>query len=210
MLSYEKDVAMIPAAALSTHSANELSAQLKTDPKLTVNLKLSAAQHPLVPSFNVMGELTGPRLAGRICGGRRPPRLVGSGTGAQDDGAGVVHSIEVLRTLKKLDIHLGEPSVLAFHGRRIRRGRRQEYSSSQGEKREALCRIESDSGGFAPCRLRLEGSRRRRSRLYRSGSLSRSFARWHRSRKAAAGPMFGPLSEIAAHSRLYPCLDSLS
>ena len=32
---------------------------LKTDPKLTVNLKLSAAQHPHVSSSNVIGELTG-------------------------------------------------------------------------------------------------------------------------------------------------------
>ena len=78
MLSYEKDVAMIPAAALSTHSANELSALLKSDPKLTVNLKLSAAQHPLVSSFNVIGELTGRDLPARICGGGRSPRLVGS------------------------------------------------------------------------------------------------------------------------------------
>src|SRR5712692_1975912 len=51
MLIYEKDTAMIPAAALSIRSANELSALLKSDPKLTVNLKLSAAQHPLVSSF---------------------------------------------------------------------------------------------------------------------------------------------------------------
>jgi hypothetical protein len=56
---YEKDGTKIPAAALSTRSANKLSALLKSNPHLTVRLKLSATQHRPVPSFNVLGELKG-------------------------------------------------------------------------------------------------------------------------------------------------------
>jgi carboxypeptidase Q len=102
MLIYEKDIEMIPAAALSTHSSNELSALLKSDPKLTVNLKLSAAQHPLVSSFNVIGEFTGRDLPQEyvVVGGHLDSWDLG--TGAHDDGAGVVHSIEVVRALKTL------------------------------------------------------------------------------------------------------------
>src|SRR5262249_33954117 len=104
LLMYEKGVPMIPAAALSTHSANELSRLLKADPNLTVKLKLSAAQHPPVPSFNVIGELTGRELPKEyvVVGGHLDSWDLG--TGAHDDGAGAIQAMEVLRALKVLGI----------------------------------------------------------------------------------------------------------
>lgn len=160
MLSYDQGVPMIPAAALSTNSANQLSSLLKANSKLTVNLKLSATAHAFVPSFNVIGELTG----------REIPReyvLVGGhldswdlATGAQDDGAGVVQSIEVLRALKALDLR-PRRSVRAvlFMAEEFGSFGAKEYASqvkAKGEKHVAA--IESDRGGFAPVGFQVEGS----------------------------------------------------
>jgi carboxypeptidase Q len=162
MLIYEKDIGMIPAAALSTHSANELSLLLKSDPKLTVNLKLSAAQHPLVSSFNVIGELTGRDLPREyvVVGGHLDSWDLG--TGAHDDGAGVVHSIEVLRALKTLGLRPRRTvRVVLFMAEEFGAFGAKEYASqakAKGEKHYAA--IESDAGGFAPVGFAVESSDR--------------------------------------------------
>jgi hypothetical protein len=160
MLGYEKDIDMIPAAALSIRSANRLSALLKSDPKLTVKLKLSAAQHPLVSSFNVIGELTGRDLSQEyvVVGGHLDSWDLG--TGAHDDGAGVVQSIEVLRALKTLGMRPRRTvRTVLFMAEELGAFGAKEYASqakAKGEKH--LAAIESDSGGFAPVGFAVDGS----------------------------------------------------
>jgi hypothetical protein len=160
MVSYEKDIDMIPAAALSIRSANELSALLKSDPRLTVNLKLSAAQHPPVSSFNVIGELSGREIPQEyvVVGGHLDSWDLG--TGAHDDGAGVVQSIEVLRALKTLGMRPRRTvRVVLFMAEELGAFGAKEYASqakAKGEKHVAA--IESDSGGFAPVGFSVEGS----------------------------------------------------
>ncbi len=162
MLLYEKGVPMIPAAALSTHSANELAALLKADPRLRVNLKLSAAQHPLVRSYNVIGELTGRELPREyvVVGGHLDAWDLA--TGAHDDGAGVVQSIEVVRALKALGLRPRRTvRVVLFMAEEFGSFGAKEYASqakAKGEKHVAA--IESDRGGFAPVGFEVEGSDR--------------------------------------------------
>jgi hypothetical protein len=160
MLSYEKDAGMIPAAALSTHSANELSSLLKADPNLTVNLKLSAAQHAPVESFNVIGELRGRDLPEEyvVVGGHLDSWDLG--TGAHDDGAGVVQSIEVLRAMKALGLRPRRTvRVVLFMAEELGASGAKEYANqvkAKGEKH--LAALESDSGGFAPLGFHVAGS----------------------------------------------------
>ncbi|HET6323496.1 MAG TPA: M20/M25/M40 family metallo-hydrolase, partial [Planctomycetaceae bacterium] len=159
MLKYEDGIAKIPATAVSTHSANELSALLKSNPKLTVNLKLSAAQHPDAPSFNVMGELTGRDLPQEyvVVGGHLDSWDLG--TGAHDDGTGVVQSIEVLRALKALGLRPRRTvRVVLFMAEEFGGIGATQYANqvkAKGEKHYAA--IESDSGGFAPVGFGIDG-----------------------------------------------------
>lgn len=162
MLNYQKGIPMIPAAALSTHAANRLSALLKADRKLTVRLTLSAAQHPLVPSFNVIGELTGRELPNEyvVVGGHLDSWDLA--TGAQDDGAGVVQSIEVLRALKVLGVR-PRRSVRAvlFMAEEFGGNGAKEYARQAKDKRERhVAAIESDRGGFAPVGFEVEKNER--------------------------------------------------
>jgi carboxypeptidase Q len=152
MLRYEKGITPIPAAAVSTHGANELSALLKSDPKATVNLQLSAAQHPAVPSFNVIGELAGRDLPQEyvVVGGHLDSWDLA--TGAHDDGTGVVQSIEVARVLKALGLRPRRTiRVVLFMAEEFGGIGAEQYAAqvkAKGEKHFAA--IESDSGGFAP------------------------------------------------------------
>ncbi len=160
MLHYEDGVPMIPAAAISTHAANELSAQLKSNPQLTVNLKLSAAQHPNVSSYNVVGELTGRDLPQEyvVVGGHLDSWDLA--TGAHDDGTGVVQSIEVVRALKTLGLRPRRTvRVVLFMAEEFGGFGAKEYASqakAKGEKHFAA--LESDSGGFAPIGFGVSGT----------------------------------------------------
>jgi hypothetical protein len=160
MLKYEKDVPMIPAAAVSTHGANELSALLKSDPKTKVKLQLSAAQHPEVSSYNVIGELTGRDLPHEyvLVGGHLDSWDLA--TGAHDDGTGVVQSIEVLRALKATGLRPRRTvRVVLFIAEEFGGMGAKEYADqakAKGEKHFAA--IESDSGGFAPIGFGVSGT----------------------------------------------------
>jgi carboxypeptidase Q len=160
IVMYEKGVAMIPAAALSTRSANKLSALLKSNPNMTVNLKLSAAQHPPVASFNVIGELTGRELPQEfvVVGGHLDSWDLG--TGAHDDGAGVAHSIEVGRAIKALGLRPRRTvRVVLFMAEEFNGAGANEYAAQAKAKKEKhLAALESDSGGFAPVGFSVQGN----------------------------------------------------
>jgi hypothetical protein len=159
-LVYEDGVDRIPAAALSVRSADALSGLLKSDPKLTVRLKLSAARHPPVPSFNVLGELTGRDLPREyvVVGGHLDSWDLG--TGAHDDGAGVVQSVEALRALKALGLRPRRTvRAVLFMAEEFDGSGAREYAGqakAKGEKH--LAAIESDRGGFAPVGFGVDGS----------------------------------------------------
>jgi hypothetical protein len=156
---YEKDGTKIPAAALSTRSANKLSALLKSNPNLTVCLKLSAAQHPPVPSFNVLGELKGRDLPEEyvVVGGHLDSWDLG--TGAHDDGAGVVHSIEAVRALQALGLRPRRTvRVVLFMAEEFDGSGAVEYARQASAKKEKhIAALESDSGGFAPVGFSVQG-----------------------------------------------------
>ena len=142
MLKYEEGVAMIPAAALSTHSANELSALLKSDPKL--DRESEAQRRPTSRRLLVQCHRRAdrPRPSARICGGRRPPRLVGSG----DRRARRRHGRRAIDRSRA-----GSESARLAPRRTVRvvlfmaeefggMGAKEYASSSQSERRKALCR----------------------------------------------------------------------
>src|SRR5262249_47250130 len=89
----------IPAAALATHDADLLSAALAAGPA-RVRLELSAKNLPEVTPSKVVGGLTARELPEEfvVVGGHLDSWDLGRG--AQDDGAGVVQSLEILRAFK--------------------------------------------------------------------------------------------------------------
>ena len=103
--TYLPDVPRIPAAALSTLAADRLSAALRTDPALQVELAIHSQWFADSPSHNVVGEIKGSEFPEKII-------LIGAhldswdiAPGAHDDGAGVVQAIEVLRLLHAVGYH---------------------------------------------------------------------------------------------------------
>jgi carboxypeptidase Q len=160
MLRYEEGVPKIPAAAVSTHGANELAALLKDNPKLTLNLKLSAAEHPPTSSFNVIGELTGRDLPREyvVVGGHLDSWDLAQG--AHDDGTGVVQAIEVVRILKALDLRPRRTvrAVLFMAEEFGGVGAKDYAAQAEANHEKHYAAMESDSGGFAALGFGVDGS----------------------------------------------------
>ncbi len=150
-MSYKDAAHKIPAATIATADADKLSALLKTK-KIRLKLTLSAKPFENVKSYNVIGELTGSTLPQEIIvvGGHLDSWDLGPG--AQDDGAGVVQSIEVLRAMKALNIKPKRTlRVVLFMAEEFGGFGGEEYAKQASFKKENhVAAIESDRGGFTP------------------------------------------------------------
>ena len=149
---YDEGGAQIPAVAVSTNDADKLSALLKTEPALHLYLKTNCQNMGKVLSYNVVGEIKGKQNPNEIIvvGGHLDAWDVGKG--AHDDGAGCVHSMQVLHTLKMLHYRPNRTiRCVLFMNEENGLGGGTEYARlSNLRKEKHLACLESDSGGFTP------------------------------------------------------------
>lgn len=151
-MRYVDSIPKIPAAAISTIDAQTLSQLINEHRSVHVTMQLSAKEYPDVPSFNVIGEIRGSIYPSEIV-------LVGGhldswdkGTGAHDDGSGVVHSIEVIRILKALGLRPKRTirAVLFANEENGTRGADAYADRFPNKAEKHILAIESDAGGFLP------------------------------------------------------------
>lgn len=150
--AYNDSFPKIPAVAISTNDAEWLSRQLKLKMQLTAFIQTNCAMLPDAPSFNVVGEIKGSEFPNEIIsvGGHLDSWDLAEG--AQDDGAGVVQSIEVLRAIRasgvrpKRTIH----TVLFMNEENGGRGGAKYLELAKNNKENHVFALESDAGGFSP------------------------------------------------------------
>ncbi len=151
VMKYEDKIQKIPAAAIATADADRLSQLLKTK-KIKINLVLSAKLLEPVKSFNVIGELTGSEFPNEIIvvGGHLDSWDLGAG--AQDDGAGVVQSIEVIRAIKALNLKPKRTiRTVLFMAEEFGGFGGAEYGKQAAlTKEKYIAAFESDRGGYSP------------------------------------------------------------
>jgi hypothetical protein len=152
VVSYDSLIPKIPAAALSTQSANELSAKLKKDPTLKCYLNLSCKLLPDTISYNVVGEIRGTTYPHTYIAVGGHLDSWDKGEGAHDDGAGIVQSIEVLRLFKKMGIKPRHTlrTVLFINEENGARGAKKYAEEANAKEHFHLFALESDAGGFTP------------------------------------------------------------
>ena len=151
-MRYATGIPMIPTAAISTNGADLLSKMLKENPKLKFYFKQNCISLPDAPSHNVIGEIKGTEFPDEIIvvGGHLDSWDLAEG--AQDDGAGCVQSIEVLRALKALNIKPKRTiRVVMFMNEEngLRGGTKYADLAKQNNEKH-IAAIESDNGGFTP------------------------------------------------------------
>lgn len=141
----------IPSVAIGNSSADLLENACK---KGTVRAQLltSGQMLPPVLSYNVIGEIRGSEIPNEfvIAGGHLDSWDVGEG--AEDDGAGVVQSIEIIRAFKALDIRPKRSirAVLFMNEENGAKGGHAYADSAAARNEKHILAIESDAGGFSP------------------------------------------------------------
>lgn len=151
-MNYDTAYAKIPAAAVGLRDADKLAATIKSGKKISLFLHTQSRMLADVPGHNVIGELIGTE---------HPEKIITIGghldswdpaEGAHDDGAGCVHSIEVLRAFKAIGYrpkHTIRIVLFANEENGLRGGTKYaEEAKAKGEQH--LFALESDAGGFTP------------------------------------------------------------
>lgn len=150
-----KDISIdkrIPAAAISTNGAEELSKLLRENPNAKLYFKQSCQTLEDVLSYNVVGEITGSEHPNKIMvvGGHLDSWDLGDGS--HDDGAGCVQSMAVLEVFRKLNYKPKNTiRVVLFMNEEngVKGGLKYEELSNKNKENHIFA-LESDSGGFTP------------------------------------------------------------
>jgi carboxypeptidase Q len=166
-MRYDSAYNKIPAMAISYKEAIAL-AKLCADNKVKMGAVSSTSQFEAdVLSYNVIGEITGSEYPNEIItvGGHLDSWDVGEG--AHDDGAGVVQSIEVVRTLKKLNLRPMRTirCVLFMNEENGLRGGTEYARLAKLNNENHLCAIETDAGGFSPRGFEMRMSEQRKQKV---------------------------------------------
>lgn len=157
-VSYDSSVKKIPAAALSTNSADLLSDALKQDRSLLYSLNMDCKQLPDVQSYNVIAEIKGSKYPDEFVTVGAHSDTWDLSEGASDDGTGLVQAMEVLRLFRATSL-IPERTVriILYMNEEAGAHGAIEYAKQamlKNEKHVAV--IESDAGGFMPRGFRIE------------------------------------------------------
>ena len=99
-MQYNDSFPKVPCCAISTIGANLLDKELKVDPQTRFHFEMSCQTLPDEKSYNVVAEIRGTQHPDEYVTIGRPPDSWDLAQGSQDDGAGIVQTLEVLRTFK--------------------------------------------------------------------------------------------------------------
>lgn len=142
----------IPAAAISSKAAENLSQDLKSNPNLSFYFKQNCKNLPDAPSFNVVGQITGSETPKKVIvvGGHLDSWDLGEG--AHDDGTGVVQSLEVAYLFKKNNIRPKNTIRVVFfmNEENGTRGAKEYARLAKVNKEIHVAGLESDAGGHTP------------------------------------------------------------
>lgn len=103
-MHYEENIQKIPSAAIGSLDADFLSEALKKEPNLKIKIRMNCSQNPDVISYNVIGDIKGVEHPDEIIAVGGHFDSWDQGDASNDDGAGCVQSIEVLKIFKDLNL----------------------------------------------------------------------------------------------------------
>lgn len=141
----------IPAIAISTNDAEKLSAALKNNAHLKVNIKLDA-EDIVTNTYNLIADLKGSEKPDEyiVVGGHLDSWH--NTEGAHDDGVGCLQSTEVLRLFKNLGLkNKRSIRVIMYMDEELYQSGGKAYADYTKENNiKNYFAMESDAGGFTP------------------------------------------------------------
>jgi hypothetical protein len=166
-MRYNDSFPRIPALAVGLWDADKLARAIQKNGLVKVFLKSNAHSLPDTTGYNVIGEFTGSEFPDQYITVGGHLDSWDPAEGAQDDGAGCVHSIEVLRALKAAGYRPKHSiRVVLFTDEENKGSGAKKYADEAKAKNEKhVFGLESDAGGFTPRGFSIAVSREKMDRI---------------------------------------------
>ena len=159
-MRYSDEVEQLPAAAVSTVDARRIARLVEAGHEVRVGMNMNCVLYEDKAQANVIAEWTGSEFPDRyiVVGGHLDSWDIGEG--AHDDGAGIVQSIEVLRTLHALGYAPRHTlRIVLFINEENGNNGGKTYAQRAREQGEwHVAAVESDAGGDAPRGFSIDAS----------------------------------------------------
>jgi Zn-dependent M28 family amino/carboxypeptidase len=148
-MHYEDGAPRIPTASITAEDADRIDRLTARGVEVRVRLEMGATTGPTVVTHNVLGEIRGSTHPDEIV-------LVGAhldswdvGSGAQDDGAGVVEVMEAMRLIREHGTPARTIRAVLFSNEERGLSGAKAYDAAHG-KENHVAAIETDLGGGRP------------------------------------------------------------
>jgi hypothetical protein len=166
-MRYDSAYPKIPALAVGLKDADKLAALAAGNKNPAIFISTNAHTLPDTIGYNVIGEWRGSEFPDQYITVGGHLDSWDPAEGAQDDGAGCVHSIEVLRALKAIGYRPRHTiRVVLFTDEENRGSGASKYVSAARERNEKhIFALESDAGGFTPRSFSVKAGAEQISRL---------------------------------------------
>jgi carboxypeptidase Q len=150
--NYNDSFPKIPALAVGLQDADKLAQAITQNNNVRVYIKSNARMLPDTIGHNVIGEIRGSEFPDEIITVGGHLDSWDPAEGAHDDGAGCVHSIEVLRALKAIGYKPKRTIrvVLFANEENGLRGGNKYAEEAKAKNEKHIFALESDAGGFTP------------------------------------------------------------
>jgi carboxypeptidase Q len=157
---YNDSFPKIPSLAVGLQDADKLVAAAATQKDLSLFISTNAHALPDTVGYNVIGEWKGSAYPDEYITVGGHLDSWDPAEGASDDGAGCVHSIEVLRSLKAAGYKPKHTLrvVLFADEENGGRGAKAYSSEAMAKKEKHIFALESDAGGFTPREFSFKGT----------------------------------------------------
>jgi Zn-dependent M28 family amino/carboxypeptidase len=196
---YNDSFPKIPAVAISTNDAEWISKQLKLKLPVIASFTNTSTMLADAVSYNVVGEIRGNEFPNEIItvGGHLDSWDLAEG--AQDDGAGITQSIEVLRVLKATSIRPKRTirAVMFMNEENGGRGGDKYLELAEKNSETHLFALESDAGGFTPRGFNLQMNETKRNKILQWKNLFYPYGVYDFS-AGYSGADVGPLIKMGA------------
>jgi carboxypeptidase Q len=194
---YEEDKPKIPAVAISTNGAVELSELINKGMVKNIYFRTTCEMLADVESFNVVGELRGSEHPEEVItvGGHLDSWDLAEG--AHDDGTGCMQSIEIIRAFKALGIKPKRSirAVMFMNEENGLRGGSKYAELAKAEPKKFIMAMESDAGGFTPRGFGFTASASQRDRILSWQPLFRQYGALEFN-EGGGGADIGPLRSL--------------
>ena len=194
-MNYNDSFPKIPALAVGIQDADKLAGAIEANKTVRLFIKSNAKMLADTIAHNVIGELTGSEFPEQIITVGGHLDSWDPAEGAHDDGAGCVHSIEVLRALKAIGYRPKRTIrvVLFANEENGLRGGTKYAEEAKNKNEQHIFALESDAGGFTPRSFSFTMSKERMEKVRSWLPFFAPYLVWHFN-EGGGGADIGPLN----------------